>query len=370
MSLKLNKNKNHLFSRTKINKIPNLKWNKIKYQSYFPPGRIGHSTHIINNEIYIIGGIENGKRCNNMITYDFINNKWKDVVIRGKNIPTTYNHASCNYKNIIYVFGGEINKENSSGIENDIINLLHSDLKYKTFCVDTLSYFDTYRREWKTPELLLNPIPCKSATLCVLGKEENEVLLTFGGCASGSLCPIGDLNLIPLKSLQQKNAMWTQLNPSGKKPSARFGHTCVTCNNSKMIIYGGYDGKKLLSDIFIYDLFDNSWSEPSIYGLNPTPVYYHTSVNFPNSSSKIQPIITFGGIKPNGMHLTYSNDLSVFYYICDENELKCDIINIYKDKPDPRAYHSFVMCPYSVFDHNCVNSLSVIISFLNHYKYI
>lgn len=254
MSMNSKNETKHIFSKTKVKRLPEMTWTKDEVTGFIPGARQGHTCHLIKNELYIVGGMSHGERCNGIIKYEFNTKHWKDVVVKGKSPPTTCYHAACTSGSFIYVFGGEVsrNSGDKTDIENEALSLLKNDENYKTFCVDTLRYFDTCRRTWVVPDIIFNPIPCKSASLCILGNEGNESLVTFGGCASGSLCPIGDINRIFISDLNKKNAKWEQLLPTGKRPSSRFGHSCVKVNKNKMLIYGGYDGKHLCSDMYIY----------------------------------------------------------------------------------------------------------------------
>lgn len=249
-----NKNETkHIFSKTKVKRLPEMCWRKSEISGLIPGNREGHTSHLIKNELFIVGGMSHGERSCGVIKYEFESKHWKDVVVKGKSPPNTCYHGGCTFGSLIYLFGGEVSRNNGdkSDVENEALSLLKNDENYKSFCVDTLRIFDSCRRSWVIVDTIFNPIPCKSCSLCILGNEGDECLVAFGGCASGSLCPIGDLNKIHLNDLNKKNAKWEELLPSGKRPCSRFGHSCVKINKSKMLIYGGYDGKHLCSDMYI-----------------------------------------------------------------------------------------------------------------------
>ena len=57
---------------------------------------------------------------------------------------------------------------------------------------------------------------------------------------------------------------WSKLQTSGEKPPARCWHsTCyLTGANPKLMVVGGWgDGVGVLSDVWLLDVTDGSWSE-------------------------------------------------------------------------------------------------------------
>lgn len=51
-------------------------------------------------------------------------------------------------------------------------------------------------------------------------------------------------------------------------PGARAEHTSVVYGN-KMIVFGGYDGKKKLNDTFVFDFVSKTWAKPKAAEINP-----------------------------------------------------------------------------------------------------
>lgn len=115
----------------------------------------------------------------------------------------------------------------------------------------------------------------------------------------------------------------------------------------------------------VYDIYEDAWSQPAICGFLPPSIYYHQSDIYPTGYDSIRSIITFGGIKPGGdkNQISYSNDIYLFHYLIDENEIKSDRIIVGDYKPDARAYHTFNIFPYSVFNSKCKNPNLMCISF-------
>lgn len=63
---------------------------------------------------------------------------------------------------------------------------------------------------------------------------------------------------------------WTELHPTGRKPSARDGHSMTYEPVSRRaILFGGYDGAARLNDTWAYDLDANRWT--AVHHTGPTP---------------------------------------------------------------------------------------------------
>lgn len=70
------------------------------------------------------------------------------------------------------------------------------------------------------------------------------------------------------------------LHRRGVMPAARAEHTAIV-QGSRMIIFGGYDGKKKLNDTYIYDFVAKQWSRPSTADHNtPNRRCKHSAVLF------------------------------------------------------------------------------------------
>ena len=56
---------------------------------------------------------------------------------------------------------------------------------------------------------------------------------------------------------------WNKVHTSGKKPPAREFHSacCITGANPTLMVVGGYGIGGALSDVWLLDVTDGSWSE-------------------------------------------------------------------------------------------------------------
>ena len=71
---------------------------------------------------------------------------------------------------------------------------------------------------------------------------------------------------------------WTELTPSGSKPAARADHVAAMDTSSgKLLIHGGFKGKDNLDDLWAYDLASNSWTELTPSGSKPAARNKHVA---------------------------------------------------------------------------------------------
>jgi N-acetylneuraminic acid mutarotase len=75
---------------------------------------------------------------------------------------------------------------------------------------------------------------------------------------------------------------------SQNQPSPRFGHSAVTYGE-KMYLFGGWDGKSTLNDIWVFEWSTLRWQKISSYS-GVAPRYRHTAIAYSNF------MVVFGGV--------------------------------------------------------------------------
>ncbi|XP_059665980.1 protein GLUTELIN PRECURSOR ACCUMULATION 3 isoform X3 [Cornus florida] len=70
---------------------------------------------------------------------------------------------------------------------------------------------------------------------------------------------------------------WSELTSFGDLPSPRDFAAASAIGNQKIIMYGGWDGKKWLSDVYILDTISLEWIELSVSGSLPPPRCGHSA---------------------------------------------------------------------------------------------
>ena len=95
-------------------------------------------------------------------------------------------------------------------------------------------------------------------------------LLLFGGQDGASR---NDLWAFSLDSQQ-----WQELNPSGARPPARFGHTAIFDPvRRRLIVFGGQTAA-FFSDTWAYDIAANSWQQLAPDNAGPSKRYAHSAI--------------------------------------------------------------------------------------------
>ncbi|XP_030543074.1 protein GLUTELIN PRECURSOR ACCUMULATION 3 [Rhodamnia argentea] len=95
-------------------------------------------------------------------------------------------------------------------------------------------------------------------------------MFVFGG-RSGSK-RLGDFWVLDTDIWQ-----WSELTGFGDLPSARDFAAASAIGNQKIVMFGGWDGKKWLSDVYLLDTISLEWVELSISGSLPPPRCGHTA---------------------------------------------------------------------------------------------
>ncbi|PON56333.1 BTB-kelch protein [Parasponia andersonii] len=70
---------------------------------------------------------------------------------------------------------------------------------------------------------------------------------------------------------------WSELTSFGDLPSPRDFAAASAIANRKIVMYGGWDGKKWLSDVFVLDTISLEWTELPVTGSLPPPRCGHTA---------------------------------------------------------------------------------------------
>ncbi|GAV83742.1 Kelch_3 domain-containing protein/Kelch_4 domain-containing protein [Cephalotus follicularis] len=95
-------------------------------------------------------------------------------------------------------------------------------------------------------------------------------MFIFGGRSGGKR--LGDFWVLDTDIWQ-----WSELTSFGDLPSPRDFAAASAIGNRKIVMYGGWDGKKWLSDVYVLDTISLEWMELSVTGSLPPPRCGHTA---------------------------------------------------------------------------------------------
>lgn len=117
-------------------------------------------------------------------------------------------------------------------------------------------------------------------------------MFVFGGNAgsapvkdSGSTGALRDMFFFDLQSM-----LWYQVQWTTDCPAARFGHGCTSVDDVELLIFGGWDGKRSMNDLWAFDSNTFTWRKPVCSGKPPSARQNHAMM--PISSDRV---LVYGG---------------------------------------------------------------------------
>uniref|UniRef100_M4FIB6 Uncharacterized protein n=1 Tax=Brassica campestris TaxID=3711 RepID=M4FIB6_BRACM len=117
---------------------------------------------------------------------------------------------------------------------------------------------------------------------------------------------------------------------TGAPPQPRSGHTAVNVGESMVVVFGGLVDKKFLNDIIVYDIDIWQWSELTSFGDLPTPRDFSAAAAIGN-----QKIVLCGGWDGK----KWLSDV----YVMDTMSLEWMELSVSGSLPPPRCGHTATM---------------------------
>ena len=286
-----------------------------------------HTSSLVNDKIYIIGGsIGVNSYTNKVLVYDISNNSWSTDSTNGIERAS---HSAIYYQPTqrIYLFGGQ-----NSVYHNDTM------------------YYDIASKTLTTVSLSTKP-SARSGHAYTIGGDYNKMYI-IGGKGDSSTY-YNDTWYFDIMSSE-----WNLVTTSGTPPSVRFHSTCIyyrgdggAGSEKKIYLFGGHGGSNTYhNDVHILDLIDDShgsWSNVTTAGSPPNAMSGHTMNYLPRSDC----FLVFGGFRLISGTTTYYNDIWKFNmrtntWIKDYNNTVSDPSGIYLHTSelynDTNRYYLFV----------------------------
>ena len=117
----------------------------------------------------------------------------------------------------------------------------------------------------KVPATGVLPSPRESHSLTSMGAR----LYVFGGFDGARV-------LNDLYAFDTQSGIWSQLVHTGLSPPARAGHSATALGvPAHLLVFGGANSSRRFNDVQLFDSADNQWSKPTVRGRAPSPRYYH-----------------------------------------------------------------------------------------------
>ncbi|DAZ96855.1 TPA: hypothetical protein N0F65_008286 [Lagenidium giganteum] len=83
---------------------------------------------------------------------------------------------------------------------------------------------------------------------------------------------------------------WFQVQWTTDCPQGRFAHAVASVDDVQLVLFGGWDGKKSMADLWIFDTHNFTWARPKCHGRAPTPRQDHSMMPLASDT-----IMVYGG---------------------------------------------------------------------------
>ncbi|KAF0465446.1 galactose oxidase [Gigaspora margarita] len=270
-------------SRTCFNSIyifdaDTMYWSKPRTIGDPPPSCRAHSSTLVDKKLFIFGGGDGPEYFNDLYVFDTDTLTWTKPKTTG-NIPSRRRaHTTAYYNNCIYVFGG------GDGVRalNDVYKLNISDMNNLVW-----EKLETTGRP---------PISRGYHTSNLVGNK----LVVYGG-SDGHEC-FDDVFML---DLERNN--WIKVNIANSRQ--RLSHT-ATQVGSYLFIVCGHDGVRYTSEVLLLNLVTMQWEVRKVYGTPPSGRGYHTTILYDSR------LFVFGGYDGHSVFDdVYCLDLSACAYL-------------------------------------------------------
>ena len=212
--------------------------------------------------MYIFGGFDGQTRVNSFFAFCFAERRWSPVLPAAHSGPPPSprdRHVAVAFANSIYVHGG------FDG----------------TSRVADFWAFDFSTMTWRQVVALQGTPPSARHSHCAAVMNHSLYLCCgYDGSYKNDIYQF-DFTL----------SRWTTLRVSGRRPRARYRATLNAMHRPTpcLILHGGHDGTRHLSDTHVFDVATHEWSSLAIDGVPPIPRDSHVAVPHGNS------LYVFGG---------------------------------------------------------------------------
>ncbi|KAG3028349.1 hypothetical protein PC121_g7256 [Phytophthora cactorum] len=110
------------------------------------------------------------------------------------------------------------------------------------------------------------------------------------------------------------NAMaWLQVQWTTDCPAGRYGHAVASVDDEKMFVFGGWDGKKSMNDLWVFDSTTFTWRRPKSSGKPPSPRQNLSMEGLSGNEDSPPSLLLYGGytVMPDALPV-YNKDVYVF----------------------------------------------------------
>ncbi|CAK8689337.1 kelch domain-containing protein 10-like [Clavelina lepadiformis] len=248
--------------------ISTNKWKLHKKDENMPHELASHSAISNGSCMVIFGGtgVPFGEKTSNQLSAcQLKTGKWNVIECSGVKPDKIYGQAMVFIGQYLYIYGGTTGYEYNTDLHR---------LNLKTFVWENLNPANSWND--MPPERYRHEI----------AQYDNHIFVIGGG----TLSSVYQMDQIHVYSTEKNLWRLVQTKPDPKSklfPNSRRCHSCVQLEN-KAFICGGYDGRKILEDLWQFELDSLQWTKLAIM---PEPVYFHSAAVTTEGC-----MIIFGGV--------------------------------------------------------------------------
>mmetsp|Transcript_7394 Transcript_7394/g.18811 ORF Transcript_7394/g.18811 Transcript_7394/m.18811 type:complete len:1283 (+) Transcript_7394:321-4169(+) len=261
---------------------PRITWELPSIQgTACPPGRSGHTTTggLIDGELVLFGGGGDGTYFNDLWRIMSCTGldgglEWCKLEAEGIEPEPRAYHTAVAVGRRMFIFGGWKGDE----FINDL-NILEAQ---QGDTADDDGQSDSVRFTWTTPEVLGDAPGPRAYHTAV---ELEGKLVVFGGWGAQDFCS----DVAVLSVAQGEQPAWESTSLFEQAPKARAAHSCTRIGEL-LYVFGGESSDGRLNDVAILDVNARQWSFPKIGGTPPSPRSGHVAAAVGD-----QLVVIFGG---------------------------------------------------------------------------
>ncbi|ETI47587.1 hypothetical protein L916_07974 [Phytophthora nicotianae] len=277
-------------------------WEKLHPHGDVYSPRTGHTVTSKDGRVYVFGGTDRRRRQQDLYQLDLETSTWSQVQTRGALPPRRSGALGVVHESDMFIFGGY------DGRDGNYFNDLY--------------YFNFDEQRWsQMPSVVEDRPEARTDHIMVL---HSSSIYIFGGYNGSSR--FNDLCGYDIHAQR-----WSRLQAVGAVPSRRFGHSGVVhSETNRLIVFGGWDGRDTLNDLYEYSFVTNEWRKMETTGNSPPHRYRHTAVIFGDN------MFVFGGVDKT--HSRF-NDLQRLDLVTNTWSEVCTTGSI----PSSRTFHRAVV---------------------------
>eukprot|EP00013_Stygamoeba_regulata_P019579 CAMPEP_0177654394 /NCGR_PEP_ID=MMETSP0447-20121125/14303_1 /TAXON_ID=0 /ORGANISM="Stygamoeba regulata, Strain BSH-02190019" /LENGTH=621 /DNA_ID=CAMNT_0019158029 /DNA_START=286 /DNA_END=2149 /DNA_ORIENTATION=- len=292
-------------------------WTRPECQGCVPDSRSGHSCVVWRDSMVIFGGRDGRNHFGDIYMYNFVDETWSKLETRGALVKRRYRHSACIFGNCMFVFGGE------QGGEQGV-------------CFNDFYELNLETNEWREVH----------ATGTVPEPRSGHTAVVH----DGSMYIFGGKNKSPqyFRSIYRfrfDTRTWSQVTADGIAPPRTYNHSAFIYRNN-LYVFGGYGIEGVESgpgighrhcELYEYSFDQNRWALVQTTGKRPSARLGHT-ITVINKT-----LFLFGGWDRNGyradLHSIEFDDLMLdmknlmFNKLGADVSFRCDDQTIYAHLP-------------------------------------